>query len=230
MVTREGADPGEVVSAYDRAARWYDAWDWQTFWDLNEVPRAMAACAELCQGRRALDAGAGTGRYVSALRKAGFHVTGVDLSTGMLAAAAVKLGSSEELVNADIRSLPFPHASFDLAVAARVLGHIPEIETALAEIARVVVPGGVLLISDLDPEHAFDKTRIWTPEGTIVVPFAKRTPQELVQLAESVGWRQAKVKRVCATECQWLPPRERIRSIDLSGARAVFFLLTLVRA
>src|SRR6266852_5967016 len=115
-----------VARAYDQGAPWYDEWPWQTFWDQNETPLVVAACRHFPRARTALDAGAGTGRYVAALRTVGLATTGVDISKGMLAIAAAKLGPDARLVQADLRRLPFDAASFDLVVAARVLGHLAD--------------------------------------------------------------------------------------------------------
>jgi ubiquinone/menaquinone biosynthesis C-methylase UbiE len=223
-------ETSSVSCSYDEAALWYDAWGWQTFWDRNEIPLVVAACARFAGARRALDAGAGTGRYVATLGAAGLIPTGVDISRGMLAVAAAKLGADVRLVHADIRSLPFEAASFDLAVAARVLGHVADVEVALADIARTVVVGGGLIVTELDWDHAFEQTTIPTPRGSIPVAIQKRDAQSLTRIAERVGWRLVDGARIRATNCRWLPPSDQLTSIDRSGARAIFYVLTFVRA
>jgi SAM-dependent methyltransferase len=91
-------------------------------------------------GRLALDAGAGTGAVTRALARRGARVVPVDLSASMLKAARARPGAV-----ADVRRLPFAGAAFDLAAAGFVLSHLPDPDTALAELARVTRSGGTVL-------------------------------------------------------------------------------------
>jgi ubiquinone/menaquinone biosynthesis C-methylase UbiE len=222
-------EPPSIAAAYDRAARWYDAWRWQRFWDENEVPLVVREWARFHGRSRALDAGAGTGRYVAALSSAGFEVVGADVSGAMLEVAAAKVPPAARLIQADVCDLPLATASFDVAIAARVLGHVSDVQTALAELARVVRGGGSLIVSELDPDHAFSCTSIPTPDGEIHVPVAKRSLETLTRVAGSTGWRISRSVRLAARDCAWLPPLGQLTSIDRSGARAIFYVATFVR-
>lgn len=93
-------------------------------------------------GRRVLDAGAGTGVATAALRAAGAVPVAVDRSPDML--AAVPAPAPPRAV-ADVRRLPLRAGAVDAAVAAFVLNHLADPGLALAEFARVVRPGGVVL-------------------------------------------------------------------------------------
>jgi ubiquinone/menaquinone biosynthesis C-methylase UbiE len=95
-------------------------------------------------GRRALDVGCGTGHYLRALAARGFDVAGVDGSVDMLEEALQRTPTTE-LYEADVASLPFPDASFDLALCIEVLRYLPDPERCISEIARVLRPGGVCL-------------------------------------------------------------------------------------
>ena len=91
-----------------------------------------------------LDVGCGPGRLLAPLADA-HEMTGSDISPEMLEEARLSCPPSVQLVEADARSLPFPDASFDALIALDLLTHLPDIESGLRELARVVVPGGLLV-------------------------------------------------------------------------------------
>ena len=72
------------------------------------------------------------------------RLTLTDLSPGMIESARAALGERAEYVVADAQELPFADSSFDVVVANHMLYHVSDRPKALAEIARVLVPGGVL--------------------------------------------------------------------------------------
>jgi ubiquinone/menaquinone biosynthesis C-methylase UbiE len=95
------------------------------------------------RGRRALDAGAGTGAAGDALRAAGARVVAVDLEVDM-----VRYGlAAGPALAADVTALPFRDSRFDLAVAAFVVNHLEHPVAGLAELRRVTGPGGTVLVS-----------------------------------------------------------------------------------
>ena len=105
-------------------------------------------------GLDVLDVACGTGRYAIPLAQAGARVTGIDLSEEMLDLARRKAagsGLSLDLRVADVRALPFPDGSFDLAICALALCHLPDLNLAAQELARVLRPGGRVVISDFHP-------------------------------------------------------------------------------
>ena len=105
-------------------------------------------------GKDVLDAACGTGRYAIRLAQAGARVSGIDLSEDMLARAKVKrdaLGLDIDLLAGDLTRLPYPGASFDLAICALALCHVPDISKPIGEFARVLRPGGRLIVSDFHP-------------------------------------------------------------------------------
>lgn len=95
-------------------------------------------------GLRLLDVGCGTGHQMAQLRRRGFNVTGVDASVAMLEQARLN-NPAAELRLADVETLPFPEASFDLVVCVEVLRYLPQLSGCLREMARVLKPGGVCL-------------------------------------------------------------------------------------
>lgn len=90
-----------------------------------------------------LEAGCGTGLVLESLRARGaVNLFGVDLSAGMLSSAR-RMG--ERVAQASVTDLPFPDATFDVAYSFKVLAHVPDIRKALAEMTRVVRPGGTVI-------------------------------------------------------------------------------------
>lgn len=94
-----------------------------------------------------LDAACGTARHASYLASLGHSVIGVDASAEMLAIAATKL-PDVPFHQADLHDLPVPDASVDAVVCALALAYLPDLRPVLAEFARVLRPGGHLVISD----------------------------------------------------------------------------------
>jgi SAM-dependent methyltransferase len=95
----------------------------------------------------ALDAACGTGRHSAYLASLGHRVIGVDTSGAMLELAREKVPGGE-FHEADLRRLPLPDDHVDLVVCGLALMHVPELEPVFAEFARVLRPGGDLVVSD----------------------------------------------------------------------------------
>jgi len=104
------------------------------------------------EGKRVLDAGCGDGLYGLAASERGALVTGVDLSTDMLAVARARSVASGLVVDwkqADVLALPFPDASFDVVIAITMLCVVTDAGCAVGELSRVLAPEGRLVIGDL---------------------------------------------------------------------------------
>ena len=99
---------------------------------------------------RVLEVAVGTGRDLP-YYSAGIELTGIDLSPEMLAIARARAdeqGITAELREGDAEALPFADATFDTVVCALALCSIPRPAAAVAEMARVVVPGGSVVLVD----------------------------------------------------------------------------------
>jgi ubiquinone/menaquinone biosynthesis methyltransferase len=116
----------------------------------------LVRLAGIQPGARALDLACGTGDIAFALARAGGHVTGLDITLRMLEIARTKPDSpAVALVGGDMMALPFAGGSFDVVTTGYGIRNVPAIEPAIAEILRVLRPGGVLLSLDFDrPEGA----------------------------------------------------------------------------
>jgi len=109
-------------------------------------------------GERVLDMGCGAGRHAFALYRRGAHVVALDLDeaelkdvAGMFAAmreqGEVAPDAPAQAVRGSAYALPFEDATFDRVVAAEVLEHLPQDERAMAELFRVLKPGGLIAVT-----------------------------------------------------------------------------------
>lgn len=109
---------------------------------------AMIELAGHVEGRRVLDAGCGSGPLFEDLRSRGADVSGFDSSPGMLELARQRLGDAADLRVADLgRPLPYADGTFDDVVCSLVLHYLQDWTAPLAELRRILKPGGRLLLS-----------------------------------------------------------------------------------
>ncbi|MFD3731185.1 class I SAM-dependent methyltransferase [Streptomyces sp. NPDC058632] len=152
------ARPADTVRAndYDSFAEAYAAENENNLVNAYYARPAMPALAGDVAGRRILDAGCGSGPLSAALRERGAVVTGIDASAGMLTLARRRLGDDVALHVADLRDrLPFADGSFDDVIASLVLHYLEDWGPTLAELRRVLRPGGRLIASVDHPIVAY---------------------------------------------------------------------------
>lgn len=101
----------------------------------------------LSEGDVVLDVGCGSGRDLTALKRRGFAVIGVEIVDEL--AEIARRSSNSKVVTADLRNMPFNQCSFDGVWASAALLHLPrrELTVALREIGRVLKPAGVFFLS-----------------------------------------------------------------------------------
>ena len=146
-VTGGSAEPAGQAAAndYDSFAEAYSAENEVSLANAYYERPATLALAGDVAGRRILDVGCGSGPLFAALRDRGAIVTGFDSSTGMLELAWRRLGPDADLHLADLDNpLPFPDAAFDDVIASLVLHYLEDWTAPLAELRRVLRPGGRL--------------------------------------------------------------------------------------
>ncbi|MGW1375122.1 class I SAM-dependent methyltransferase [Streptomyces sp. NPDC002446] len=183
-MTDHHADRPHEVRAFfaARAAEW-DA----KFPDDGPAYAAGVAEVGLRKGDRVLDAGCGTGRALSALREAvgpRGTVLGADLTPEMLQ-AAVRAGRGRlaALLLADVTRLPLPDAALDAVFAAGLLSHLPDPAAGLAELARVVRPGGRLALF-----HPIGRAALAARKGRPITPDDLRAEPNLRPVLSGSGW------------------------------------------
>jgi ubiquinone/menaquinone biosynthesis C-methylase UbiE len=137
---------GDTLAAYRRWSATYDE-PRNSLFDSDEP--VMHAILDTPPIGTALDAACGTGRYAAYLAARGHRVIGVDSSPDMLARARV---SGATLVHSDVHQLPLADSAVDIVVSALALVHLPSLVPVMAEFARVLRPGGHLVISDVHHE------------------------------------------------------------------------------
>jgi SAM-dependent methyltransferase len=147
------AGPGVEVAAVDTVdgyriwSRTYDttpngAFDWDAI--VVDILDGLPA-------GDALDAACGTGRYAALLAGRGHRVVGVDRSPDMLARARERVPEAAFLLG-DLHRLPVADRSVDLVTCALALTHVPALEPVFAEFARVLRPGGHVVLCDIHPD------------------------------------------------------------------------------
>ncbi len=123
--------------SFDRVA---DVYDETRGLPPTPLAKAIGVLAEELQGRRVLEIGVGTGRYAVPLQKSGVRVVGVDIAPKMVERGLEK--GLRDVVFADGARLPFRDGSFDAATSNHVLHLVPDWQTVLREVERVLRPRG----------------------------------------------------------------------------------------
>lgn len=126
---------------WERHADW-----WQTNFtdgaDVEYVEQILPLAVQLLAGYgEVLDLGTGEGQIARLLSAAGAHVVGIDPTNAQITLAATRGGDANYLIG-DAAQLPFDNDAFDAVIASLVFEHIIDMEGAVAEVARVLRPGG----------------------------------------------------------------------------------------
>nr|WP_325194298.1 methyltransferase domain-containing protein [uncultured Oscillibacter sp.] len=148
-------------------------------------------------GDRVLDLGCGTGALTAQVLEQDprRQVTGLDLSEQMLAQARARLGDRVKLIQGDSECLPFPDGSFDVVYCCDSFHHYPDPAAVLAEVGRVLVPGGVFLLGDiwlpLPGRLLMNPFLRWSREGDVKIYSRREITALLGQVFRQVTWRRA---------------------------------------
>jgi ubiquinone/menaquinone biosynthesis C-methylase UbiE len=194
----------------------FDAWS--RVYDFPLVQRATyrpvhdavlrALATEPCT--RVLDVGCGTGRLAARLGELSSvrSIVGLDFSAGMLEQARARLASADAtaLVRGDATRLPFADAAFDAAVSTEAFHWFPDQDAALAEIRRVLRPGGRLLLALVSPPFEFIADAFEVGMRMVGQPLSWTTPARLAAQVARAGFRVERQRRVFRIPGFLLPP------------------------
>jgi len=130
-------------------------YDRLTGWLLGSFYEGVAddVAAAAPPGATVLDVGCGPGHLVARLADRGLAVTGIDIDPAMIERAQQRLRCRATVATADVASLPFPDATFDLVVSTISMHHWADHTAGLAEIGRVLKRDGIALIFDFGGAH-----------------------------------------------------------------------------
>ena len=135
-----------ALSAAEGYALWAETWD-ETPSPISAVEhRSVLPWISEAAPRRAVDIGCGTGRWTSRIQ-----ALGLDASPAMLAVAARKPELRGRLAVAEAADLPIAAGAADFVLCALTFGHICDQAAAMSEFARVLEPGGILILTDFHP-------------------------------------------------------------------------------
>jgi D-aspartate ligase len=149
----------------------------------------------LPSGARALEVGCGAGRTATALARRGFTVEAIDRSEEMLKVAR-RRGDNDvgdgrlRYVRADVGSLPFASGAYDLVIALGVIPWLSAPQTALAEMSRVLAPGGSLIVS---ADNRYRLSHLFDPRYSPAFSAARRRVRDLRLVGSLVNGQGPKV-------------------------------------
>jgi ArsR family transcriptional regulator len=180
------------------AAEWFEAHagEWDAIRSLHvaesDVEAAMARVLGDAPLRLLVDIGTGTGRMLELFAPLAGHALGIDRSSEMLRLARAKLSerglANAELRQADLYSLPLAPATADVAILHHVLHYAQQPAAAIAEAARVLGPGGRLLIADF---AAHEREELRSREGHVRLGFSD---EQLLGWFEAAGLAPVQVE------------------------------------
>jgi ubiquinone/menaquinone biosynthesis C-methylase UbiE len=150
-------------------------------------------------GKDVLECGTGTGLLLERMARFARAASGIDLSPGMLARARAR---GLDVREASVTKVPFEDGRFDVTCAFKVLAHVPQIGHALAEMARVTKPGGVVIAEFYNPLSLRGLLKRFAPAGKI-----------------SAGTLETAV--YTRFDPPWIVPRVLPPSVTLEAARGV---------
>ena len=218
---------------YDQAAPIYDQWHWTKFWRKNESPIVLDWFRDVPKEGLALDAGSGTGNYVVLLGKMGFNCVSLDLSRQMLRIQQKKLDCLSgiavcDLLQGDAHALPFPASTFQYIVCTRVLSHCEQPERMFSEFARVVQPGGRMIISDVHPDHPYDHVTI-SNSIRVAIETCKHSLDVVKRAAATNGLRVDWLKEYSVRDLSWKPQSQQFSKLFDNPQLPIFYVSSLSR-
>ena len=154
-MTAANVSPAEIARFDQLASRWWDPdGESRPLHDLNPVRTAYIAARAELRGARVADVGCGGGLLSESLARAGAHVTGIDLGEKVIDIARLHLHESNLQVDYRVQSsaelAAAEAASFDVVCCMELIEHVPDPAALVSDLARMVKPGGMVVMSTLN--------------------------------------------------------------------------------
>ncbi|HZO87805.1 MAG TPA: class I SAM-dependent methyltransferase [Chthonomonadaceae bacterium] len=214
-------EEGARYLSFDRVAHEYDETRYLPPAVQEQAARLLREVAALAPGQALLDAGVGTGRFALPLARLGVPVVGVDISLKMMRRLEAKRAGEERagtplplrLVQGDLRRLPFASGAFGAVLIVHILHLIVDWREVLAEIRRVLAPGGVLLLGQEGSGRRALPVRdkyFELARQRNILP-AHRGAQNIEEVWEFLRAQGAQVERAGAGPVRWMA---RLRVAD----------------
>lgn len=234
MQSPPNVDAGEIAKFEALAQRWWDpAGEFRPLHELNPLRLAFIKERTRLAGARALDVGCGGGILAEAMAREGANVLGIDLAQAALQVAQLhalesgaqleyRLASSEELASA-------AHETFDIVTCMEMLEHVPEPDRVLADIARLLRPGGQLFVSTINRNlKAFLLAIVGAEYLLRLLPRGTHDYARFIRPSELAGWaRRAGLEVVDIVGIEYNPLTRRFLQSDDA---TVNYLMHLRRA
>jgi ubiquinone/menaquinone biosynthesis methyltransferase len=192
--------------------------------------RRLIDLAAPLRGRRVLDLACGTGDLAFAAAADGGDVTGLDLTPRMIELARGKAPAGVRFLVGDMMALPFCDASFDVVTTGYGLRNVPVLETSIAEIYRVLAPGGLLLSLDFNrPANATLRAAYLaylSVVGGVVGAVLHRDPDTYRYIPESIRHYPGatgvvdRLRAAGFTGVEWRPVLGGLMAIHVAHRRA----------
>ncbi|WP_345000312.1 demethylmenaquinone methyltransferase [Tsukamurella soli] len=208
--------PAEVASMFDGVARRYDRTNTLMTAGLDRSwRRKTRAALDLRPGEKVLDLAAGTGVSTVELARSGAWAAACDFSTGMLQAGRFR---RVPMTAGDAMALPFADGVFDAVTISFGLRNVADPEVGLREMARVVRPGGRLVVCEFSTptwkpfRTAYDRVALRAIQ--MIADRASSNPEAYSYLAESIQrWPDQRALAEVIQDAGW----HSVRWTDLTG-------------
>ena len=135
--SKDGYD--EYASSYDKTLDFLNSFEGEV---LQRMLRGV-------RGGKILDVGCGTGRLIRQLLDRGAEIVGLDISPEMLKIARKKFKKTT-FIEGNIENMPFPDDNFNIVIASFVIVHLKDLRKAFDEVYRVLKPGGIFIVTNIN--------------------------------------------------------------------------------
>jgi 2-polyprenyl-6-hydroxyphenyl methylase/3-demethylubiquinone-9 3-methyltransferase len=190
-------DAGEIARFQAAASRWWDPeGEMRPLHDLNPVRLEYVEQSGPLAGLKVVDVGCGGGLLAEAMARKGARVTGLDLASELLQVAELHALDSGVAVEYRLESAE-QHAAthagaYDLATCMEMLEHVPDPQSVIAALARLVRPGGHLFLSTINrTPRAYLHAVVGAEYVLRLLPRGTHTYEKFIRPSELAAWGKA---------------------------------------